>query len=401
MKWKNRRGVSVRVHNTEQNGRIHGFAPTNNPLKVPRPAGEGFRVRAILCLFLIFLFSNLTQAQTLPNHTWEVYMQQNVTGDGADRLIFMDVLTGDVTSAQVYGERYTPLGDRILFFDNVNRNVMTVNTNGTVSPHPFIQLGTARRVDWVLSPEQRLIAWTQTFDEAAGMRTVTQVATPDGTNRRVVFEDAVRGDGLRALPITFSVDNSDLIMDFHPDIISEFAPYDQYAGLFRLSLADSTITPLPDDDSPCFCSAAFRAGQLIRLSVTSDLSGFDVLVFDLASGARNKIDAIALNDFTQAGNILISPDGNRAVYAMSQVPNFSQSPNAVRTVLMSVNLITMQQTQLTDPITRYLRPVRWTEDNTAILFTSPDRDGTWKINIEGGELTRVAEATFIGILIGG
>jgi hypothetical protein len=349
----------------------------------------------------ILLFSNLTQAQTIPNHTWEVYMQQNVTADGADRLIFMDVLTGDVTSAQVYGERYTPLRDKILFFDNVNRSVMTVNTNGTVSPHPFIQLGPARRIDWVLSPEQRLIAWTQTFDEANGMRTVTQVATPDGTDQRTVFEDTVRGDGLRVLPIAFSVDNADLIMDFHPDIISEFAPYDQYAGLFRLSLDDSAITPLPDDDSPCFCSATIRAGQLIRLSVTSDLSGFDVLVFDLAAGGRDKIDAIPLNNFTQAGNILISPDGNHAVYAMSQVPNFSQSPDAVRTVLMSVNLNTMQQTQLTDPITQYLRPVRWTEDNTAILFTSPDRDGTWKINIEGGELTRVAEATFIGILTGG
>jgi hypothetical protein len=232
------------------------------------------------------------------------------------------------------------------------------------------------------------------------MRTLTQVATPDGTNQRVLFEDAVRGDGLRVLPIAFSVDNSALIMDFHPDIISSFAPYDQYAGLFHLSLADGTITPMPDDDSPCFCSATLRAGQLVRLSVTSDLSGFDVLVFDLASGTRDKIDAIPLTDFTQAGNMLISPDGNRVVYAMSQVPNFSQSPNAVRTVLMSANLDTMEQEQLSDPITQYLRPVRWTEDNTAVLFVSPDRDGTWKINIDDGELTRVAEATFIGVLTG-
>lgn len=351
-----------------------------------------------LCIAIIFSVS--IQAQDIRYHTWEVYVQQDVTNEGADRLIFLDVLTGDVTSAQIFGERYTPFGDKILFFDAVNRSVMTVNTIGTVTAHPFIQLGTARRVDWVFSAEQRLIAWTLTYDEADGLRTVTQVASRDGMNQRVIFENGARSDGLRALPIAFSVDSDALIMDFHPDMISTFAPYTQYAGLFRLSLADSSITALPDDDTPCFCSATLRAGQLIRLSVTSDLSGFDVLFFELASGVQDTIDAISLNGFTQAGNILISPDGRRAVYAMSQVPNFSEAPDEVRTILISVNLDTMAQEQLSDPITRYLRPIRWTEDNTAILFTSPDRDGTWKINLDDGELTRVAEATFIGILNG-
>ncbi|MDQ7036122.1 MAG: hypothetical protein Q9P01_15190 [Anaerolineae bacterium] len=346
----------------------------------------------------VLFFHSSTQAQDITLHTWEVYLQQGITNDGADRLIFMDILTGDVTSAQVFGERYTPFGDKILFFDPVNRSVMTINTIGTVTAHPFIQLGTARRVDWVFSAEQRFVAWTLTYDDADGLRTVTQVATPDGMNQRVVFEEGARSDGLRALPIAFSVDSNALIMDFHPDIISAFAPYTQYAGLFRLSLADSNITALPDDDTPCFCSAALRAGQLVRLSVTSDLSGFDVLFFDLASSVRDTIDAIPLNGFTQAGNILISPDGRRAVYAMSQVPNFSVSPPEIRTVLMSVNLDTMTQEQVSDPITRYLRPIRWTEDNSAILFISPDRDGIWKINLADGELTRVAEATFIGVL---
>jgi hypothetical protein len=357
-------------------------------------------IAPLLCILLFLSFS--AYAQDVPNHTWEVYVEQDITADGADRLIFMDVLTGDVTSAQVYGERYTPLGDKILFFDSINRSVMTVNTIGTVTPHPFIQLGAARRVDWVLSSDQRLLAWTLTYDDDVGsIRTVTRVANPDGTNQSIVYEDGFRGDGLRALPIAFSVDNSALIMDFHPDIISEFAPYEQYAGLFRLNLADSTITPMPDDESPCFCSAAMRAGHLLRLSVTNDLTGFDVLVFDLDSGREDTIDALSLDNFNQAGNILIAPDGSRAVYAMSQVPNFGSSSTAVRSILMSVNLDTLEQEQLSDPITRYLRPVRWTEDNTAVLFVSPDLAGTWKINLADGLLTQVAQATFIGVLNGG
>jgi hypothetical protein len=352
----------------------------------------------IFALLLLLIFYVNVHAQDVPHHTWEVYLEQDITADGADRLIFMDVLTDDVTSAQVFGERYTPLGDKILFFDSINRSVMSVNTIGTVTPHPFIQLGTARRVDWVLSSDQRMIAWTLTYDDVGSIRTVTRVANPDGTNQRIVYEDGFRGDGLRAFPVAFSVDNSALIMDFHPDIISEFAPYAQYAGLFRLNLADSTITPMPDDESPCFCSATLHAGQFLRLSVTSDLAGFDVLVFDLDAGTEDAIDAVRLTNFNQAGNILIAPDGSRAIYALSQVPNFGASSTTVRTILMSVNLDTMEQEQLNDPITRYLRPVRWTEDNTAVLFTSPDLAGTWKINIEDGLLTQVAQATFIGVL---
>jgi hypothetical protein len=278
----------------------------------------------------LLLWIQPVQAQTIIHHTWEVYLEENVNADGADRLIFLDILTGEVTSAQVFGENYTALGDRILFFDGFNRSVMTVNTIGTVTPHPFIQLGTARRVDWILSSDQRLIAWTLTYDDPTGLRTVTHLANPDGANQREVWIDGPRTDGLRALPVAFSVDNSAIIMDFHPDIISDFAPYTQYAGLFRLNLADSSIAPLPDDDSPCFCSATLRAGQLLRLSVRPDLAGFDVLVFDLGSGRSTTIDAIRLVDFTQAGNILIASDGSRAVYALSQIPNFSEDPENVR-----------------------------------------------------------------------
>jgi hypothetical protein len=56
------------------------------------------------------------------------------------------------------------------------------------------------------------------------------------------------------------------------------------------------------------------------------------------------------------------------------------------------------QTALTDPITTFVRPVAWTEDNSAILFTSPTLDGTWKIQLSDGALVKVAEATYLGTI---
>jgi hypothetical protein len=65
-------------------------------------------------------------------------------------------------------------------------------------------------------------------------------------------------------------------------------------------------------------------------------------------------------------------------------------------VFVLVNLEDMTQTALTEPITTYVQPVAWTEDNSAVIFTSPEQDGTWKVDLSDGTLDRVAEATYVG-----
>ena len=53
-------------------------------------------------------------------------------------------------------------------------------------------------------------------------------------------------------------------------------------------------------------------------------------------------------------------------------------------------------TALTEPITTYVQPVAWTEDNSAVIFTSPEQDGTWKVTLSDGTLDKVAEVTYVG-----
>jgi len=67
-------------------------------------------------------------------------------------------------------------------------------------------------------------------------------------------------------------------------------------------------------------------------------------------------------------------------------------------VFMLADLITMTQRPLTDPITTFVHPVRWTDENSAILFTSPQVNGTWKILLADGDLRKVANEKFIGLL---
>lgn len=357
-------------------------------------------------LLLILALAGAIRAQDVNTHSYEVYLERDIDALGTDRLTFVDILTGETRSAQVFGERFTPLGDTLLYFDDVNQSVMTIDASGATSPHPFIQMDDgAQRVDWIVSPDTRLIAWTLTYSDAQTLRTVTSVATPDGMNRREVLVDGPRSDGLRAVPIAFTEDNSGLIMDAQPDGIGRFAPYTQYAVLFRVGIDSASqqlsvqerIQLLPDEPA-CFCAAGLHAGLFLRLSVTQDLEGFDLKVYNLDTGSSAVIPALRIGRYTQAGDVFISPDGRRAIYALSQIENFGALNQSIQTVLVLVDLETMTQTQLTQPLTTYVHPVHWTEDDSAILFTSPQSTGTWKINLNAAELTRVAEASYIGVL---
>lgn len=350
---------------------------------------------ALFC-WLCFLGTMTITAQEIPHHTWEVYLERGVESS-TDRLIFIDVLTGEETRVEITGERYTPAGNKILFFDYVNQWVMTASPDGGIRHHPFINLeANGRRVDWVVSPDGRRIAWTQTYGTPEQLTTVTQVATLEGTELQEVLRDGPR-NGIRALPVAFDVNNDMLYMDAYPDALGRFVAYAQYAGLFRVDMLTGEPEALPGEPA-CFCGAGLHAGQFLRLTLTSDLAGFDVQVYDLFGDTRQTIPAFRLNNYNQAGDILIAPDGTQAVYALSRLQNFGTPQQSVETVFMLVDLLAYTQRPLTDPLTTYVHPVKWTEDNTAILFTSPQVNGTWKIALEDGKLERVARATYIGVL---
>lgn len=352
--------------------------------------------RRLLLLLMMLLFPVLMEAQETERVTWEIYVEYDIDDTGLDRVQFINLLTGENVALDINGENYTPLDNYLLYFDRINRQVMTANPDGTTILHPFIQMGVARRVDWLVSSDERLIAWTLTYDNDGGLTTVTSVATPQGTNRNLILSDGPRADGVRVLPVAFTVDNSSLIMDSQPDGIGDLAPYRQYANLFQLSLLDGSITPLAGEPG-CFCAASLRASNLVRLTITADFSGYDVAIYNLLTGESQTIASPGLVNYTQGGNILISPDGTRAVYALSQVEINATEPT-VRTVIMLVDLENLTQSQLSQPITSYLNPLRWTEDNSAVLFSIPERNGTWKMLLDTGELERIATVNYVGII---
>ncbi|MEL6149813.1 MAG: hypothetical protein AAFU54_10530 [Chloroflexota bacterium] len=314
-----------------------------------------------------------------------------------DTLLFVDVITGEITEVPAQGDRYTVAGNAVLFIDRESGQVLQATPDGSVSPHPFIQrTDTTHRMDWVVSRDNTHIAWTVTTLEADGtLSTLTRVATPDGTQARDVLVDGPL-PGVRAFPVAFSVDSTTLYMDYQPDGLGALTPYDEYAGLFAVRPdAPNDITSLPGEPG-CYCGAGFGGDYFLRLAVSDDLTGFNLRLFDLQAQVEREISGSSPQNFTQGGDVLISDDGTRAIYAVAQVRDFGSPGQVVQSVFMLVDIDAGTQEQITVPQTLFIRPVAWTEGNEAIIFTSPTRPGTWKMNADSGQLSQLSEARYIG-----
>ncbi len=346
---------------------------------------------ALGLLLAVFAWGVSTSAQTPP---MQVFVERGADGD---TLAFVNLATGGVTRADVgNGERYTAAGAGVIYWDG--DSVQLATPDGNTGSHPFIDGGAdARRVDWAVSNDGRFIAWTVTTADANGrLSTVTRVAHTDGREAQVVLRDGPR-EGIRALPVAFGTDDNTLYMDYQPDALGAATPYDEYAGLFAMSLkADAEAQLLPGEPG-CYCGAGFGGGYMVRLALSEDADAFAVRVLNRLSGVETTLDPLPLNGFTQGGDVLVSPDGRRALYALAQVEDFGTAAQQVLSVFVLVDLEAQTQEQITIPQTLYLRPQAWTENNSAVILTSPTRAGTWKMALDG-RLDVIAEATYVGTL---
>jgi hypothetical protein len=364
--------------------------------------------RGLLLIMLLFTYPTSAQDEVdnpLPDderhdHPWYVFLQDG-EDDTSDELIFVDALTGQQTILLVNGERFTLYDGQVMFFDTVYQQVMMANTYGELYPHPFIQLGANHhRVDWLVSDDKSQIAWTLAGRDARDrLTTITTVANIDGTNpRQVLAETDDIGSNLRSVPVSFDDNIKTLYMGTHIDGISEHAVFQQYVSFFSLDMDSGETEMMAGETLNCICGAALQGNKFLRLRLTDDFNAFDLHIHNTKVENSQVLAAIRLSNYETAGDILISPDGSKAIYALGRVTDFGGTNEEIQTVFVLVDLDSLTQEVWTNPISTYLRPVEWTDDNSAIIFTSPDQRGTWKISLSDGRLERIADASYLGTL---
>ena len=331
-------------------------------------------------------------------HSWDVFLRSEAGEGGGTVLVFVDLLTGETSAFNTQGERFSLVDGGVIYFDRAEKQVKLAKPESGLRDHPFVSMASGDyRVDWVVSGGRRRIAWTVSRKQADGQLVSTiHHADSAGTDVRDLLSYGPRV-GLRLVPVAFSHADDALYMDVHPEGTGDFKPYDWHTGVFSLGLDDGEISTLPGNTT-CLCAVGFGEDLMLRLAPNAETSGIDVEIHSLVGEATQSIPSVSRGNYDEAGNLLVSPDGKLAVYALSQVSDFGGAEQEIRTVLVLVDLENGRQVVINNPMLSLLRPVKWTEDNSAILFTAEGMDGTWKISLVDGRSVKVADAVYLGTL---
>ncbi len=291
-------------------------------------------------------------------------------------------------------------GGYVLFQDAEGGTLSRAWPDGSTEPHPFIQpIPETARIDWVVSSDGQWIAWTRTDRTADGqLTTLTTLARADGGDQRVLLQDGPDAF-LHVVPLALT-DDGTFFFDRQPGGLGGFFFYPQYADVHRLRPGQSAPERLPFEPN-CFCGAALSAdGQyFVRLEQVSDAGGFDARVWDLAANVDTFAPTIA-PPYALAGAALVSAEGERVVYSLANnVTLDSAGSGRERFMLVVVEAKEgVQRPLLETPLDRPLLPLAWTDDGHGVLLYNPRRDGTWKLDLDTGEVRQVASATLVGVI---
>ncbi len=333
-------------------------------------------------------------------HSWDVFTRPDRSSPGATQVIFVDLLTGHATPVNTAGERFTLLDDAVLYFDVEAEQVKLVKPDGGIREHPFISKASADyRIDWTVSADRRQIAWAVS-QRSSDLQLTTSILVADsaGSQIRQLLTYGPR-EGIRLLPVAFGADGNSLYVDVHADGAESASPYTRRSNLFLLDFSGGSVATrlLPSDD-PCFCAVGFGKDVMLRLAPSSDANSTQVEIYDIDTGAARVIAPVARGDYNEAGNLLVSPDDSLAIYALTRSGGLTAPEQELRTVLVLADIVNARQRVVGSVLNDLARPIQWTEDNSAVIFTLAEQAGAWKLRLRDGQTTKIAEAAYLGLL---
>lgn len=357
---------------------------------------------ALAILILLLTAPTIGQDDPRPElqrHSWDVFIKRDAANAEQSELIFIDLLSGEESTLAAIGERFTLTDSGVIFFDPLARQVKLAKADGIVRDHPFIKFAAdGHHIEWAVTPDRSRIVWSASRRQEDGrLISATWLADVAGVEIRELLVYGPR-EGVKLLPVGFGGDQREVFMEAQVEGSAGWSLYRRRAGLFGLRLVeDELVTRTLPGDQACFCAAAFGANLMLRLLPNRESQGLDVEITHLESGERQVVPALSRGKTSEGGNILISADGKRAVYAVTQLPTDGEG-DEYRSALILVDIENGRQRIAASPIPGLPRPLSFTDENRAALFTTQQDNGAWKVDLEDGRLVKVADAIYLGAI---
>lgn len=336
------------------------------------------------------------------SQSWDVFLHQGDENQAETTVTFIDLLTGETTAIVTTGERHTLVGDAVLYLNSAERRIKLVKPDGVIRDHPYLLFGNGDfSIDWAVSADGLRIAWAiSRKSDDSRLTTSLMVADASGTDVRELLVYGPR-HGIRLAPVAFAGTLDKLYVEVLAETTDSDSAYTRRSELFALDFSAENVAALAlFGDRACFCAVGFGHDRMLRLVPRTDAQGIELEIHDLPTGTIRIAPPVSLGDYDKGGNILVSPDGTMAVYALSRIDAFAPEGEAINSVIVLADLQNARQMVVNYPMDAIVSPDKWTEDNTAVLLTLEGRSGTWKMQLDDGETVKVSDSAFLGTIGG-
>lgn len=338
----------------------------------------------------------------------EVFLQPKPATENLD-VYFVNGVTGLSTIVELPYfppylnplEEFTLAANGIIFRDPLDGIPRFISLNGNISDIAFIPQRTTNllRIEWVISPNGRTIAWAEIYFEQMWQADL-YVAQIDGIDLRklppIPFTEpfyrlallSVSNDGQR---VFFDIEHpteprraDDLFLDYQK-VMAYVAPNEVYI-------------PLPEEPR-CLCPALITNDGRVFVRLEPENFGYLVRVWNLENNFERRRVAAPDELFTQGGDLLISQGGSLLLYTLGGLegvpPDESTSYG-----LMLADMTTGDQILISEVTPQRLRAVHFIDGNTAALVVDLNSGQTYKLDFATKTLTLVADGIWLGILQG-
>ena len=311
-------------------------------------------------------------------------------------LYFVDASTGLSSVSQAEGSQHTLLNTGVLYQEaSTGFPRLVAPRSSTVLT--WMQPATdSISVQWIASPDGKRLVWTVVQSSGATMISDLHLAQVSGDDARVI-KHIESADGSAAYPLLITNDGLTLFYTLQPPPSPiTYLVFPVAADIHRLDLSSGEDERLPNEPN-CACPAGFSAdGQFYaRLEPNTKGSGFAVRLWSLPNQSDSLIPVIPNFLHTQAGDVLISKDGNQMVYASARGVSAGRSE---RYAVILVDRQRNTQTLLTDALTDGLRPLNFTPDGKSVILVGMAKGGTYKLNLTTQARLQVSAYNFLGQL---
>lgn len=354
-------------------------------------------LQVAITFLALCLLSDPAQAQTSQAGPFDVFLNSSIS-KGRPGLFFVNMRTGLSTTAVTNGTRHAVLGGGVLFQENDTDALKMAYPDGHIEPYAPIQPSGGQTVNWIASGNGKWIAWSIAQSQAQSLLSDMYVAGADGSGAKLVLH-ASSTKNVDTIPLALSDDGGTV---FYTRQTHDTQPYQLFpvaTDVFSVDVASGKATTLPGK-TDCACAVGFSPdGQrFARLEAAGDQTGFGIHLWNLSINVDSRINPPQIAHH-QAGNVLISHDGNVIVYTSAHGVAPAKGVPPEQFAVVAVNVPQQLQRVIVSPLKSNLRAVAFSPDDSAVIMVGTDTDGTYKLRLKDGDFRLVSVYTYIGTIM--